>query len=308
LAVQRYRAHGLSDAVQAVASAAWLWRHPQQQAELLEQPVWSRCILRDASADPLVHASHRHFLIAGLSGSQRIDCARVHFAHEARHFDGRYHERVYCGEGLTLWRHEAEGAAFSITLCSPHAQRHEGLLSLVLRQAGRPLHQIALAWVDAALFGEPALSGPMMLATRSQSFGVGSAHRRAFDQAFPSNAPAYFCLAAAQSLAALQGQHVMAGIRQESQIAFEEGHAAGFKRSYDAFWEQFGGVALPHHAYQLAVPAEIRPLSEVPSRHRARARARRRNWEDIGLQTCRALEPYGLRSSGIRPASPALAA
>jgi uncharacterized protein VirK/YbjX len=248
-----------------------------------------------------VHASHRGFLVAGLTGGQRIACARAHYAHEAMNFDGRYLALVYRGEGLVLWRRLAAEHTFSIVLCSPHAQRHEGLLSLELRCDGTILHRMAFAWVDAELFGDAALSGPMMLVTRNQSFAAASTHRQAFEAEFPHNAPAYFCLAAAQGVAAQLGHCFMAGVRHTDQIAYEPRYAASFQRSYTEFWEQFGGMALPRHAYQLAVPAALKPLGEVKARHRARARDRRQHWQSIWQAAHEALGLYQLLPAVFRP-------
>jgi uncharacterized protein VirK/YbjX len=301
LAWQRYRSEGLRDALGALASAAWLWRHPVQLARLFEEPVMQRCVLDDPQADPLVHASHRGFLVAGLTGAQRTACARNHYAHEATNFDGRYLALVYRGEGLVLWRRLTAEHTFTLTLSSPPAQRHEGLSVLELRCDGKILHRMAFAWVGADLFGDAALSGPMMLVTRNQSFSAASPHRQAFEAEFPHNSPAYFCLAAAQGVAGQLGHCFMAGVRHTDQIAYEPRYAASFQRSYTEFWEQFGGVALPRHAYKLAVPAALKPLSEVKARHRARARDRRQHWQTIWQAAHDALGPYRLRPVLYRP-------
>jgi uncharacterized protein VirK/YbjX len=301
LAWQRCRSGGLRDALRALVGAAWLWRHPAQLARLFDEPVLQHCVLADPRADPLVHASHRDFLVAGLTGGQRIGCAGDHYAHEAMNFDRRYLALVYRDEGLVLWRRLMADHTFAITLGSPHAQRHEGLLSLELQCDGKILHRMAFSWVDAGLFGDAALSGPMMLVTRNQSFAAASAQRQAFDSAFPHNAPAYFCLAAAQGVAAQLGHAFMAGVRHTDQIAYEPRYAASFQRSYTEFWEQFGGVALPRYAYKLAVPAPLKPLSEVKARHRARARDRRQHWQNIWQAAHDALGPYRLLPAVYRP-------
>jgi uncharacterized protein VirK/YbjX len=301
LAQRRYRDHGAADALRALAGVAWLWRHPEQLARLFQEPVLRRWIVDDPQADPLVHASHRDFLVRSLTGRQRIQCARDHYAHEALKFDSRYLGLVYRGAGLTLWRRQTAGHTFTITLCSPAAQRHEGLLSLVLKCGDHTLHRMAFAWVDAGLFCDASIWGPTMLLTRNQTFGAGSGHRQAFEAAFPHNSPAYFCLAAAQGIAALLGHQSMAGIRHADQIAYEPQHAASFQRSYSDFWAQFGGVELHRYAYKLSVPVELKPLSEVKASHRSRARNRRENWQGIFRATGEALGRYHLVPPVFRP-------
>ena len=70
-------------------------------------------------------------------------------------------------------------------------------------------------------------------------------------------------------------------IKHDAQIAYEEAFNSGFRNSYSALWEKFDAVECDRHVYRLNVPLKLRPLPFVNRVHRARARDRRRNWDDI---------------------------
>ena len=71
------------------------------------------------------------------------------------------------------------------------------------------------------------------------------------------------------------------GSKHDAQIAYEEALDSGFRNSYSALWEKFDAVECDRHVYRLNVPLKLRPLQSVNRVHRARARDRRRNWDDI---------------------------
>jgi uncharacterized protein VirK/YbjX len=70
-------------------------------------------------------------------------------------------------------------------------------------------------------------------------------------------------------------------INHDAQIAYEETCDSGFRNSYSALWEKFDAVECDRHVYRLNVPLKVRPLSCVNRAHRARARNRRRHWDEI---------------------------
>jgi uncharacterized protein VirK/YbjX len=81
------------------------------------------------------------------------------------------------------------------------------------------------------------------------------------------------------------------------QCAHERTGETHFANAYDGFWQTLGGVATPGRSYRIALPLDLRPLSEMPSRHRKRAAMRREQWRAIG-------ESAGLALQGhLRPMS-----
>ena len=266
--------------------------HRQATRRLFELDLFARFIATDPLADVFSHVSHRHFLSRTLSFTQRIHCALNHFAFEDQRYGESYAQAVYGARGLMLWHSQAEGVRYTLWLRSPRELRHEGPLSVVLLADDLWLHETSLAWVDAALFGQPALQGPMMFITRNQSARFDAPAVVAFRRSFPQNSPPYFCLAAIFGIAELHGSQHIAGIKGPCQIAFDAPYASSFQSSYADFWQSFRGVELDQHAFMMPAPLCLPPLSEVKAKHRSRARVRRLHWERISQAALQVLTPH----------------
>jgi hypothetical protein len=117
-----------------------------------------------------------------------------------------------------------------------------------------------------------------MFVTRSQTDRSPELQR--FRDTFKQNSPSYFCLASACGIAMANGMRTIFMIKHDAQIEYAEQYAEGFRNSYSALWEAFGAREIERrHAYMMAIPLKLSPLSSV--KHRGRAIARRRNWLDI---------------------------
>ena len=160
----------------------------------------------------------------------------------------------------------------------------------MLHAAGVCLSEMSFVWMDGSVFG----SGPGILPfiTRNQSIHHTSTELSRFREAFPQNSPAYFCLAAMHGIALAHGRQQIAGIRHDCQIAFDLQYQQGFLSSYTEFWKAFGGAELDGHAYLMPVPLASPPLSEIKTKHRKRARARRQHWAEIATSAAEATTPH----------------
>ena len=74
-----------------------------------------------------------------------------------------------------------------------------------------------------------------------------------------------------------------------AQLSYEPKYESGFRNSYDEFWKKFNGVLVTPQAFRLALPLELRDLSELKSKHRSRAEGRRRLWGEVGQSAAAAL-------------------
>ena len=79
-------------------------------------------------------------------------------------------------------------------------------------------------------------------------------------------------------------------------MSYEPKYASSFRNSYDEFWEKFNATQATPQAFRLALPLELRDLSELKSKHRSRAEARRRSWGEVGQSAGAALAQH-LRST-----------
>lgn len=285
---QQVRVEGPADGLRVLLGAGRMLGERERLTELFAIPAYARLMAAQPRPDAFFFISHRHFLSRGFGTEERIACVLDHFRFEQARFAPRL-LRVLHGDGLPLWR---QAPGHEIRLRANADTRHEGPLSLVLRNGAETLHQLSFAWVDAARLGPGAGHGPVLFATRSQSQPPDSAGLAGFRSQFPQNSPAYFGLAALSGLASALGQARIVGVRDVCQIAYDACHAAGFKRSYDDFWLGFGARPLGGHGFEMPVPAAVVPLEQLKARHRARARQRREHWRQVSEAALAAVSPY----------------
>lgn len=289
---QQARAQGLSDGVRVLVGGGRMLGGRGALTQLFAIPAFARLMTAQPQADAAFFASHRHFLSSGFDMPTRVACALDHFRFEQARLAPGLLPALH-GEGLCLWQHDVvDGAGYEVRLRANAPTRHEGPLSLVLRHGGETLHELSFAWVDATRLGPEAGEGALLFATRNQSVHAAAPALARFRGDFPQNSPAYFVLAALHGLALAFGQHRIAGVRDRCQIAFEPAHARSFRRSYDEFWTGFGGRPLGAHGLEMPVPAVVKPIERVPSKHRARARQRREHWRQVAEAAQAALSPY----------------
>jgi hypothetical protein len=112
----------------------------------------------------------------------------------------------------------------------------------------------------------------------------------AFGLVFPHNSPSYFCFAALQGIAQALGFRQIAAVKAGWQSAWTPADARHFANAYDGFWETLGGVPLAGRCWRIALPLQLKPLAEIPSRHRKRAALRREHWQAVGEMARLALQ------------------
>lgn len=285
---QQARAEGWADGLRVLIGAARMLAQRDGVAELFAIPAYARLMAAQPQADLLFFANHRHFLSRGFCRALRLACALDHFRYEQRHFSPGLLRALH-GDGLALWR---AGEDWEIRLRANAQTRHEGPLSLLLRHDGRTVHELSFGWVEAQRLGHDAGSGPVLFVTRNQSSRPDAPALARFRATFPQNSPAYFALAALNGVAQALALPRIVGVCGVCQIAYEPGYRAGFQRSYDDFWQGFGGKPLGSHGLAMPVPAAVTPLHELPAKHRARARQRREHWCRIAAAAEAGLKPW----------------
>lgn len=285
---QQARAEGLSDGLRVLVRAGRVLGEGEVLGRLFANPAYARLMVQQPRADAFFFISHRHFLSRGFGRGERLGSVLDHFDFEHQRFAPVLLATLQ-GGGLSLWRQAGD---YEIRLRANLRTPHEGPLSIALAHAGEALHELSFAWVDAARLGPDAGRGPVLFATRNQSLPPDAPALARFRADFPQNSPPYFALAALNGLAEALGQSRIVGVRAPCQIAYDDGHAAGFRRSYDDFWRGFGARPLGRHGLEMPVPAGMPPLCQVKARHRARARQRREHWAQVAEAARAALSPY----------------
>jgi uncharacterized protein VirK/YbjX len=261
-----------------------LFRRAHRQ--LLALDIHRRYVIR-AHDDVFHHLSHRHYLARGLSLRQRVRCVLAHYRFEESAFDAAYKHAIYRGKGLPLWQHEdaRHGWRFEIRLEMAPRLSAEGDLTILMTADcgtnGICLHRLSFSWVDGAFAGIDAPVVPFIARNQGHRLDAVDASS-AFQLAFPHNSPSFFCFAALQGIAQALGLTQVAAVKAIWQSAWTPPDARRFANAYDGFWETLGGVPMSGCAWRIALPFHLKPLAEMPTRHRKRAALRRAHWQGIG--------------------------
>lgn len=268
----------------AVLRSARVLRYWQDHAALCQLDVVRNYVAAPTNTDLFHHLSHRHYLVKGLSARQRVQCVLSHYRFEETSFNAAYKQAVYAGGGLALWQHEAGGSQFLIRLEMGSRMNAEGDLTIALVADGKVLHRLSFSWVDGAVAGLPPGLVPELIpfVTRNQGRWSDSGEAfEAFENAFPNNSPSFFCFAAMQGVAQAVGMEQVAGVKCTAHPAYDPLDAKHFANAYDGFWKILGGVELPGDTWLISLPFYLKPLADMPSKHRKRAAQRRDYWRAI---------------------------
>jgi hypothetical protein len=244
--------------------------------------VYRKHLARPGSDDPFPHLSQRDYLVKGLGASQRVQAVLSHYRFEESTFDAAYLQAVYGEHALALWEHEADGSRFAIRLEMASRGNAEGDLTVALVADGACLHRLSFSWIPGAMAGTDIPVVPFIARNQGRWADAGTAFD-AFERAFPNNSPSFFCFAAMQGIALAVGLDRVVAVRGESHIAYDPDPEKHFANAYDGFWKILGGAEIPgRDGYLIPLPFYVKPLSEMPSKHRKRAAQRREHWRIIG--------------------------
>jgi uncharacterized protein len=277
------RSRRLLLAPQRALAACRILGFPRKLATLWGMKFMGPYFRAQRKRDAFFFLTHEFYLSKYFSVRQRIDCAIDHYRFEEQRRTPAYRRAVYqLPHVLMLWQQVVEGVHYAITLCATEDTRHEGDLSVCCLADNKRICRVAFSYVDQRVFGLP--SQRTMFVTRNQTYLCPE--QGLFRRAFRQNSPPYFCIAAVSGIAMASGMHTIFVVKADAQIAYAEKYANGFRNSYSALWLRLGAQdSAGRHAYSLAIPLPLAPLSAVS--HRNRAIARRRNWLDIALGTRR---------------------
>lgn len=256
------------------------WREHQsltQLAQTARQP--------DLPADDLFQqVSTRDYLARGLGVRERMRCVLAHHRFEQATFGAAYRQAV-AGDGLILWQHQADaengGGSFALRLASAPRHDPEGALTLSLLADGKVLHRLSWTWVEGSLFDVASPIVPFVTRNAGLWRDAGEAFD-AFERVFPNNSPSFFCFAALQGACqALDIDRVVA-VRGAAHVAYDPAQDKAFENAYDGFWRILGGAEKDARTCLVTLPFYLKPLADMPSKHRKRAAQRREHWRAIG--------------------------
>lgn len=259
---------------------------PREHRRLLATPLYQEFGGTVFREDLFHHLSHRRYLRQGISVRQRIQFVIEHYAVESRLWNDTYRRAVYPGDGLELWRHEADDAVFTIRLNAASRIAPEGDLRLTLRADDLPLHHIQFSWLT-----EP---GGEIAPFVGHSQGCLNHHPEAmaaFERCFPNHSVRYFCYSALAGIARAVGCAGVRGVRGHEQFSASPDALHRFRSAYDGFWESLGAIDDGGLGVFIPLPDHTRPLHQRSASHRRRARLRRQQWAAIEAAAAAVLTP-----------------
>lgn len=280
--------------------------YPGAIKELVELPLYRQYGDTYFRADLYHHLSHKDYLRQGLTVRTRTQLVLQHYAFESSYWTDDYHQAVYGGSGLELWRAQSD-EVFAIRLQAGNRAVPEGDLLLCLWMGDLPLHRMSFNW-----FLETPDGNPVPFIARTQSGSRSAEARAAFQHCFPQNSPGYFCYAAVQGISQLVGSSSIYGVRAKDQLCVDEGAGlANFEKSYDSFWQTLGGKDQGGPGFNIPLPAHQKSLNDLSRSHRKRAKARRAHWAAIEAAAAAKLKPlashrqpspdWGFTNESLRP-------
>lgn len=272
---------GLSSRILCIARSLRVLLFYRDHQSLCQLDVYRNYVAQPSNDDLFHHLSHRNYLVKGLTARQRVQCVLGHYHFEETTFNGAYKQAVYRDGGLLLWQHASGDDHFSLGLEMAPRARAEGDLAISLIANGSRLHQLSFSWMDGALAGVAAPMAPFVARNEGRWSDAGAAFE-AFERAFPNNSPSFFCFAAMQGVAQAVGMAQVVAVKCTAHIAYDPNDARHFANAYDGFWKVLGGVETPGDTWRIALPFYLKPLADMPSKHRKRAAQRREYWRAIG--------------------------
>nr|WP_314545225.1 DUF535 family protein [uncultured Massilia sp.] len=255
---------------------------PRDHRALCDLGVYRKHVMAAGNDDPFHHLSHRDYLMKGMPARARVQAVLSHYRFEETTFDEAYQQAVYGERRLPLWQHEADGSTFTIQLEMASRSNAEGDLTVALLADGKCLHRLSFSWLDGAMAGVDLPVVPFIARNQGRWADSGTAFD-AFERVFPNNSPSFFCFAAMQGIVQAVGIDRVVAIRSEAHIAYDPDPEKHFANAYDGFWRILGGTEIEGRpGYLIPLPFYVKPLSEMPSKHRKRAAQRREHWRLIG--------------------------
>jgi uncharacterized protein VirK/YbjX len=277
----RRRDASLSSWLLCIARGLRVLLYYRDHRALCQLDVYRNYVASPGNDDLFHHLSHRDYLVKGLSARQRVQCVLAHYRFEETTFNSAYKQAVYLTRSLPLWQHSDEHGHFMIQLEMASRMNAEGDLTIAFIANGKCLHRLSFSWVDGALAGVAVPTTIFVARNQGRWTDSGEAFD-AFELAFPNNSPSFFCFSALQGLAQAVGMTQVVAVKCDAHISYDPAEVRHFANAYDGFWKILGGTETAGSGYLIALPFYLKPLADMPSKHRKRAAQRREYWRAIG--------------------------
>jgi uncharacterized protein VirK/YbjX len=217
------------------------------------------------------------YLAKSLDKKSRRDTLKFHHQYLAEHLGGSFYEQILRRRPV-LWSETIEGDCYAVSLSFNPRWHSEGDISITFDKNETPLYELAFSIVPGALFG--CATGAAIFVGRVQGRkGQADEIRDAMRTCHRIKTP-YLLMIAVQSIANALSITTVCGVRTEEQLA-KTPQDDDFFFDYDTFWETFQDNKKRSSVYEISVPFGEKPLEQLKTKYRNRARLKRRLKNEI---------------------------
>jgi len=213
------------------------------------------------------------YLAKSFDKKTRREILKFHHRYLADHVTDSFYEQILQGRS-NLWTETIDGNCYAISISFNPDWHSEGDISLTFDKNDVSLYEVSFTIVPGRLIGCAAAQA--LLVGRVQGRKGQAEPIRVGTRACHDIAPPNLLLAAVQSVAGVLGIEAIAGVSNDEQLAKSVYDAAGVYFDYDTFWETYLVEKRGARIYTIPVPFPEKPIKQVSSAHRRRARNKRR--------------------------------
>jgi len=237
-------------------------------------------ILNNSSAGALIKRYPNYvnkyvteYLVKDFSKKSRREILKYHHQYLIEHAVESFYERILQCRPV-LWDELIDENRYAVSISFNHQWHSEGDLSLTLDKNDTPLYELSFTIVPGYIAGCAAAQALMIgrvQGRKGQADEIRSAMRACHRIMLPQ-----LLMIAVQSIAKTLMIDTIGGVSNEEQLAKARNDSLEFFFDYDSFWETFSAKKNVAAIYEISVPFHEKPVEQIRTKYRNRARQKRR--------------------------------
>ena len=218
------------------------------------------------------------YLARSFTKEARREIFKFHHQYLLKRIVDSFYEQILESESV-LWHEIIDGNEFAISLSFSPAHNVEGDLTLIFKQNNCSLYKISFTIIPGHSIDH--LADQVLLIGRIQGAKQQAHVIRNATKTCHDIAPPYLLIAAAESIASALAIDAIGSVSDKEQPGKFGPVAQECLFNYDAFWETLGARKTGTGFYVISVPFPQKPLAQMESSHRRRARRKRQRKNKI---------------------------
>ena len=226
-----------------------------------------------------------NYLTKAFSARERLQCHLHTFAYLCERVSPFFLMDLF-GPGLPLFARDGAACAFA----AERKANNQGEMSLLLSLDGEPVYVLGFNFAPGRFFG--LADDSVVFATRMQGLAESYEPVRRATKMFSDVAPQALLFAALQGLAERFGLRHIVGVSAPIQPSHNIHNADQLKRTYDDFFDSIDAAPLARGFYLHDRLASASIYDNMPAKHRARTKTKRRLKAAIAAEVSEALARF----------------